>query len=127
MRKWIQAYAVLSGVLVVSLASMPLLAFALYSFLPHQLGDFMFFWPQYVLVPVGFTKNSPPFETFMFDSSMTLAIAFWLVFLALVAAFVRRWRIKWVALAAFPLALATVALYRAGLSLIGLGVGLDAP
>ena len=127
MLKWIRVYAVLSGVVAISLMVMPLLAFALNSFLPHQLGNFMFFWPQYVLVPVGFTKNSPPFETFMFDSSVMLAIAFWLTFLALVAAFVRRWRVKWVALAAFPLALATVALYRAGLSLIGLGVGLDAP
>jgi hypothetical protein len=127
MQKWIRALAILLGVLVISLPVLPLLAFALNSVLPHRIEDFMFFWPQYVLVPNGFRADSPGHPVALFDWSMELAIALWLVYLALVALLVRRWSARWIALVSLPLALLTVALSGEVLRAFGLGVTLDGP
>jgi phosphoglycerol transferase MdoB-like AlkP superfamily enzyme len=127
MQKWIRAFAILLGVLVISLPVLPLLAFALNSVLPHRIEDFMFFWPQYVLVPRGFRTSPPAYTTVLSDWSMELAIAFWVAFLALVAMLVRRWSAKWIVLASLPIALVTVALSGEVLGAFEFWVALDGP
>jgi hypothetical protein len=126
-QKWIRAFAILLSVLVISLPVLPLLAFALDSVLPRQIGNFLFFWPQYVLLPNGLRTDSPEYTVVLFDRSMELAIAFWVVFLALAGLLVRRWSAKWIVLVSFPLALFTVALAGEALRAFGLGVALDGP
>lgn len=127
MQKWIRTYAILIGVLAISLFALPLFAISIVSFAPTHLVEFLFYWPQYALAPYGFHQDSQPLVTVLWGSSMQIAIGFWLTFLALVATLVRNWSPSWVALVALPLGFVTVVLMSTILARFGLVVALDGP
>lgn len=101
-----------------SLIAFPLLALAIR--LPGKLGDALFFWPQYLLLPSGLRSTAG--EIYGAGTAMVLAIVAWLVLLALFAKLTQRQRRLWVV----PLLFVGVAVV-AELAMLALGVAGLAP
>lgn len=85
--------AVCVAVFAVSLVAFPLLALAptvLPLSWPAGLGDVLFFWPQYLLLPSGMRSTAG--AVYGADTATAVAVVLWLLLLALFARLTQRQR-----------------------------------
>ncbi|RUO38640.1 hypothetical protein CWE13_03060 [Aliidiomarina shirensis] len=112
---------VLIGMLALSVVLFPLLAFAIPVF-----SNFLFFWPQCLLLPYGFVNiDIGASQAFFVDSAIFGAILFWFVFAAVFGYVLRDKRIRYVAILSYPLAFAVMFIFYGILLIFGYSVYLE--
>ena len=104
--------AVIVLLLGLSAILFPWLAFGLALIGISFLGNFLFFWPQYLLVPYGFVDRQIGFsQAFLPDSAIIGAIVFWLIFAVAFGYLLRNARIRYVVLTTYPAATIVMLLF----------------
>jgi hypothetical protein len=97
-------YALFVATLAVSLVVFPLLALlpvVVPIGVPARLGDALFFWPQYLLLPFGLLQTAPSGAVVGAGTAPFAAAAFWLIVIAALARLTLSWRKRWALLALF--------------------------
>lgn len=91
--------------LTLSAALFPLLGLGLEVLWPSFIGDFLLFWPLFMLVPNGFvSQRAETFQFGMMDCSIYCALLFWLACALLLGYLLRNVKISHVAMATYPIA-----------------------
>lgn len=100
--------AVFALLLAISVVLFPLLAFGLATariqFLGRFVGNFLFFWPQYMLVPYGFENTEiGQSQSFLMDTATYFAIPFWVLCALGYGYCLRNAKMRYVALGTYPI------------------------
>lgn len=121
-------YAVFVLLLAISIVLFPLMGFGVALIGIPFLGNFLFFWSQYMLLPYGFyAREIGHSEAYLTDSAFYGAVVFWFVFALAFGYILRNYTIKYAVLTTYPVAFAVVFLFSWVLSQFGYGVYLDGP
>ena len=131
MTKLIGRYAACIALLVASFALLPLLALAGaqlgLSWVPRQVSNLLFFWPQYFLLPNGLLTPETG-ARHLAGLAPYLSVAFWLAVMAGYVWVTRRLAMRYVLIAMLPLfgvmVLVVLALVT---SAFGVSIVLDGP
>ncbi len=119
---------IFASLLAVSVIAFPLSAFGLAMIGIGYFGNFLFFWPQYMLLPYGFyDREIGHSEAYLMDSAILGAIVFWLIFALAFGYILRNFRLRYAVLATYPVAFAVMSLFAWALAQFGYGVYLDGP
>ncbi len=125
-------YGICVFVLTASFVLLPLLVLAVAhsspSFgIPRVLGNLLFFWPQYFLLPGGIEVRETGARLLEGWSSV-VSVALWLVLVGAYAWATHRWKLLYVLLGLLPSAAIVLELVLGGLlGMAGFGVVLDGP
>ena len=89
-------------------------------------GEYLFFWPQRMLLPDGFVNRGDLHSQFlMMDCAIYCAMAFWFGYCLFLGYLLRNVKIGYVALATYPIVAVVMTLMYSLLGLFGYSVVLD--
>lgn len=121
-RRVAHGFAIFVVSFVLSVFLFPLMALAAHDFLPRQLVNGLFFWPQLLLIPYGLRGED---YYYGYGTLGLIAAAFWLVLAIAFGWLLRNWGAPLKAFAVFPfILLVTVSVYFL-LGFFGLGPNLE--
>ena len=123
------AFGIFSSAFILLFFLSPWLAFIGHAVLGRVISNFLFFWPQMALLPLGIMNNQVgASQSHLADGrSVALAIIFWVLAGIAYAWFVRRLRFRTQALLAFPVIVIVTILMNVTMSLAGYSPYLDGP
>ena len=127
-KPWLQRAQDFLLILVVTLLAFPLAAFALGPVLPRVIRNFMFFWPEVVLLPNGFMNlEIGGSRAFFMNSAIYGAIITWVLIAVLFGKVFRKTAKKKAAWLVIPVAVGLVITFLVLLYAFGYTVYSDGP
>lgn len=117
-----------ASLLALSVIAFPLLAIGLAMIGIGYFANFLFFWPQFILLPNGlYDRETGHSQAYLMDSAIFGAIAFWLVLSLAFGYILRNFKLRYAVIATYPVAFAAISLFTWVLAQLGYGVYLDGP
>jgi len=126
----LRRYTMCIAVFAVSLVAFPLLALAPMALpirWPSWLGNLLFFWPQYLLLPGGLRTQADPAGVRLEVVAPVLAVCFWLLAIAGYVYATRSWAKRGVLAVFGPAVLMAAWLVAVALAAMGYAPVLDGP
>lgn len=128
-RRALVHFGAFAALFAASLWLFPLIALATHRFLPHTAANLLFFWPQLLLAPHGFTLRRTDSATAYWGSQAfpALALLLWLLVASAFSFAVRRRRLRVTLLLTYPFVVCVAAFLAAVLWAFGVTVYLEGP